>query len=118
MEKEVRCNENTFNRKGHKKSLALFLVLVFIFEIIAQFLPMVKVFAIDFSAVANNYHEGGIDSYKNITRSDVISGIFQNSVPASNKNGYSLNVELAIDYRNAVYGLPIDVPNNEKNIQV
>jgi hypothetical protein len=106
----------TLKSKGQNKPLALFLVMVFVFEIVAQFLPLTKVYAIDYSAVSNNYYEDGFDSYNGITRADVIRDIFNNnakeSIPVYGYSTFYLNTEYAIDYRKAVYGLPGSVPGN------
>ncbi|WAM33315.1 hypothetical protein [Caldicellulosiruptor morganii] len=104
-----------FKSKGRNKSLALFLIAVFMLEIVVQFVPLIRAYAIDYSAVANNYYEGGFDSYNGITRDDVIRDIFNNkaNVYINNQNGtFYLNTEYAIDYRRAVYGLPGNVPGN------
>lgn len=107
-----------FKSKGKNKPLALFLVLVFMLELIVQFIPLTRAYAIDYSAVANNYYEGGFDSYNGITREDVIRDILRLEPPedyvyikASNGTFY-LNTEYAIDFRTAVYGLPGSVPGN------
>ncbi|MEZ0535966.1 hypothetical protein ACAG39_01815 [Caldicellulosiruptoraceae bacterium PP1] len=106
-----------FKSRGKYKSLALFLVLVFIFELVVQFVPSTRAYAIDYSAVANNYFELGFDNYKGITRADVIRDIFNNNVSSTatvrGYGTYSLNTELAIDYRKAVYGLPTSIPGNQ-----
>ncbi|WAM33232.1 Athe_2463 domain-containing protein [Caldicellulosiruptor morganii] len=72
--------------------------------------------AIDYSAVANNFYEGGFDSYKGITRDDVLRDILPDNTDASinvpGKGTFYLNTEYAIDYRRAVYGLPGSVPGN------
>jgi len=106
-----------FKSKGKHKSLALFLALVFVFELITQFLPVTKVYAIDYSAVANNYYEMGFDSYNGITRTDVIRDILHGNIVNDQKINTSvgtlyLNTEYAIDYRQAVYGLPGNVNGN------
>lgn len=113
---EVFSRMRIFKSKGKNKPLALFLALVFVFELAAQFLPLTKAYAVDYSKVANNYYEDGFDSYNGITREDVISNVFQGNVKKSIvKEGYGtfyLNTEYAIDYRKAVYGLPGSVPGN------
>jgi len=105
-----------FKGKEKNKLLALFLIMVFVFELIAQFIPLTRIYAIDYSAVSNNYYEGGFDSYNGITRTDVIRDIFQNkakeSIPVLGYGTFYLNTEYAIDYRQAVYGLPGNVPGN------
>jgi len=105
-----------FKSKGKNKSLALFLVLVFVFELTVQFLPVIRAYAIDYSAVANNYYEMGFDSYNGITRDDVLRDVLpQGTKKYIDKPGYGtfyLNTEYAIDYRKAVYGLPGNVPGN------
>jgi len=105
-----------FKSKGKNKSLALFLVLVFVFELTVQFLPVIRAYAIDYSAVANNYYEMGFDSYNGITRDDVLRDVLpQGTKKYIDKPGYGtfyLNTEYAIDYRTAVYGLPGNVPGN------
>ncbi|WPX08873.1 Athe_2463 domain-containing protein [Anaerocellum danielii] len=104
-----------FKSKGKSKPLALFLVLVFVFELISQFLPLTKAYAIDYSAVSNNYYEGGFDSYNGITRDDVIRDVLPQGTEKyieNNSGKFYLNTEYAIDYRKAVYGLPGSVPGN------
>ena len=105
-----------FKSKGKNKSLALFLVLVFVFELTVQFLPVIRAYAIDYSAVANNYYEMGFDSYNGITRDDVLRDVLpQGTKKYIDKPGYGtfyLNTEYAIDYRQAVYGLPGNIPGN------
>ena len=107
-----------FKGKGRNKSLALFLIVVFVFELVVQFLPLTKAYAIDYSAFANNYYEGGFDSYNGVTREDVIRDILHGNTQNDQKimvDGYGtfyLNTEYAIDYRKAVYGLPGNVPGN------
>jgi len=105
--------------KRLKKSLALFLSLVFILELMLQVVPVQKVFAINYSAIGNNYYEGGFDSYtgydrvaqKEVTvyRYDINRDMEFNFSIRLGISYYDLNVELAVDYRKAVYGLPTDV---------
>ncbi|WAM36929.1 Athe_2463 domain-containing protein [Caldicellulosiruptor acetigenus] len=102
-----------------KRSLALFLSLVFLLEFVLQVVPVQKAFAIDYSAISNNYYEGGFDEYKGVTRYDIKRdmGFPYSFFNRETLTTYDLNVELAIDYRMAVYGLPTDVvagPNNDK----
>jgi len=113
---EVFSRMKIFKSKGQNKPFALFLILVFVFELVVQFLPLAKVYAIDYSAVSNNYYEGGFDSYNGITRDDVLRDVLpQGTRKYIIKDGYGtfyLNTEYAIDYRKAVYGLPGNVPGN------
>lgn len=116
---EVTKNRILSGGKRLKKSLALFLSLVFILELILQVVPVQKVFAINYSAIGNNYYEGGYDSYtgydrvaqKEVTvyRYDIERDMGFKPFIRIGNSYYDLNVELAVDYRKAVYGLPTDV---------
>jgi len=122
---EVIKNRILSGGKRLKKSLALFLSLVFILELILQVVPVQKVFAINYSAIGNNYYEGGFDSYTGYDRVakkevtvyhyDIERDMGFKAYIDTGYGSYDLNVELAVDYRKAVYGLPTDVigPKND-----
>ncbi len=100
--------------KELKKFLALFLSFVFLLEFVLQVVPVQKAFAIDYSALSNNYFEGGFNEYKGVKPEDIKRDMgFATSIQIDWLTTYKLNVELAIDYRMAVYGLPTDVAGNK-----